>query len=457
MKSLWRGRQDGGDDLRKLLQARDSKVPDIVSQISFLGLWKAADREVVDFIFANFDDVVKYAFRIKQCPQKQAANRCAKVITTGADPLRSMLFTRGNLTQIVIDFVRNVNEQSHRSIRAYFKLLPWIVFAGKVRLRPQFENDQFFVMLFKIVECDPADVFLNDLLLSLPKGVPKILKRIKFCTVLLDNALIGSMTTRRRSLALLRHAAERNVAYGLLNALASDGIMEEIVGMAITTGDYQVFEFVNFIMSSSQGFCIYGPRRKIRAIVGRRLPDFAWFVKQSERFTRSTEACARLACVVFAETRMFVTEIRSMYAQLGEKFFALPHNSFVHNVFLKWTVTLADAKVLDADLIAEMGLSKKIVNCYRQRDRRDLSCYWGQMREVSGLIDSLVARSDRDEWKNAVMSVNNRKEELLVTGYGGSVPIFRRGANNSDLMILSAAAVVLIAVVIVVCMPRLLN
>ena len=411
------------DSIRKLMSNPSSKLSDVIRQLSFMGLWSIQDQQLVNYVVNHFGEVIDLAFQLAPNAEPALVSRAVKIITVQTKSVRSLYFEKAKLGEFLLEFVTGeeaLDSRPHNVLQAYFNLLPMLAFDERQKLAPILDNDVFFITLFRRVDIFPVFVFVQRLVASPPSGAIPVLKRIDFGAILVKN-LVEQPVLRLRSQMVLKRVLEGSVHYGIASALTERGSLDKIVEIGVNDKGPAIFAFLRQVARISGTRYWSRDWRSVQSLIAKHLVEFCQVILNDDGFNKNSESCTRLVCMIFASSGVVTPEIRSVVLHLSQRFFELPQNSFLHNCFVAALAELAKHRRLTDDLVKEMDLCKKIISQYKQRDAIVTACNWGQMREISHLIDVYARRDEcAQEWERVVCQENIRTERIISMTFGES-------------------------------------
>ena len=83
-------------------------------------------------------------------------------------------------------------------------------------------------------------------------------------------------------------------------------------------------------------------------------------------FTSQTEGCCKLCLTLFTHQKKINPLYISCLKKLSDMFFNYPTNTFLHQCFYQIIEKLKSKKLLTIQLIEQLDLTDKIIQCYKK-------------------------------------------------------------------------------------------
>ena len=196
------------EKLRELLSKPGVSFEEVAKHPAFFRLWHDADSQLIDFVIDRFDDVLNCVFEGTPTNNKFLKLRCVDIVKTG-EPVRTILFERGKLGEFVMMFLRHAHEFSREKVSNFFSIASMVVLPS-TGFHPYFETDEFFTLLLGLLNYEHCVEFFKFVMRRQTPGIAKILKRIKFCSILVRNVCNDTGVLRKRCLQTLIMALEED-------------------------------------------------------------------------------------------------------------------------------------------------------------------------------------------------------------------------------------------------------
>ena len=393
---------------------------DVVNDPAFQVMWSQQKPNIIDFVIRNFDDVIAHAFRMHDPYMRTVTIQCTRIMVTDRPNVRRRIWRETKLGEFLLQFVNNLDTASHESIEAYFRLLPALVVDQQETLCPAVDNDQYFITLCKRVDLFPIYHFLYNALTFSPKGILRVLERIKFCAILVEN-LFQSPVFRLRSQKLVCLALSKDCAFGIPAVFVTGSKLDDLLDLAFHENDVEILTLVSRIEEFLRWHLFSQGWRTVQSKLVARSDDFCDVILRNSGFSKTSESCTRIVCSMILTKRQATPKLLRVVVHLSKLFFELSHNSFLHNCFVNLITLLAKEKCLTPELVREMGICERIVEEYKNRDVIVTNSNWGHMRILSRILDS-YAREEVDvgAWQTVVCDENKRREGIISRPYGNS-------------------------------------
>ena len=446
--------EDETEKLRDLLSKPGVQLADVVKHPAFFRLWREADSQLIEFVIDRFDEVINCVFDGTPTNNKFLKLRCVDIVKTG-EPVRTILFERGKLGEFVMMFLRHAHEFSREKVSNFFSIASVVVLPS-TGFHPYFETDEFFTLLLGLLSYEHCVEFFKFVLRRQTPGIAKILKRIKFCSILVSNLWSDTGVLRKRCLQTLIMALEEDTAYDILEPLIVNNELERIIRLALKMDSREMFDFLRVLLLKANEHIFALKWRRVKEVVNGHLKDFCLAIVETQKFTIPCESCTKLVCVIFEMTKTFTPDLRELVKKLSVLFFELETNSSVHNLFLRLIKGLSKTRYLTATFVEEMDLYAKILQCYSERSTVVTRAYWGQLRELANTINKYVGKAhvDQEQWRKVVIETNRQQEEIIAKPYGGSLP--GEEPQNTDMFFVGAVAVIILVTTVIIVVPKLI-
>lgn len=453
MNHLWRSSDAG---IRELLKNENSSLADVVSHMAFIGLWSVGDQELVNFIIAKFDEVIEYAYMIREPANKILMRKCLRVMLPENEKLCAIIQQRTRFIEVLNDMVDKITEYPYRAVRMHFSIVLPCLFQNGVADLPGLNVCEYFTKMFAHLDIDPVNMFLSKFICTGASRNVKMLKEIKYCSLLIQNMFTGNVILKQRSQKMIAIALERDVAYDMPGALIVDDSIDKLVADAIECSDSTSFIFLAAMDQASRGYK-RGLWKSVHAAILPHMDKFCSFVLNEPEFTKTSEACTRLVCAILGTTKVVTDDLMKVVYKLAALFFEKTHNSFLHNCFLVLIKTMLDTKNLTLEIVGKMKLCENIIAAYKSREENVTSSYWGQLRVISAIVQPFATKIvDTETWNTVVVQENKRRAGIIAAPYGGTMcmNMKRRGRRGVDMVWVGALAVVLTAIAVSVFFAR---
>jgi hypothetical protein len=446
------------DGIRRLLNSPNPDFPTILNHTAFFGLWNIRDRQVVSFVVSHIDDIIDHAFQLRAPVDRHLTQRSRNILATPVPLLQQQLLSQPKLVNFLLNSFTQIQKFPAEAQAAFFGVLlqcPGIVFDRQWTIAPPFARDEFVAEFFRHLDIDGAFSLVLRLVTTGPKPVLPFLRRAHFCRILVDNILTAGPIVAHRSQQLFMEALTNRTAVDVPAVLLEEGGLSVIVHKS--TKDAQSLDFLKSLVDYGAQFTFSVSWRRVGSEVASRLPLFCRVVCEQQSFTKLCHSSVRLAAAIFGGQRAISDDVRRMLLRLGDWFFEFPTNSFLHNQFVDLMAAVDAAHTLSADLVKEMRLCERIVDAYRNREKDQLSCYWGQLFRLADLINPYTekAGADLQVWRKEVIARNAETRRVVAEGYGGWKPRVAVKKWNRDLYCVLLAFLLFLVSALLVTAPKI--
>lgn len=447
--------QEDTDKLHNVLEDPNTPLFDVLRSVAFARRWLSGDQQLLEFVLERFDQVLDCVFGMKPGTDRMMKLRCFDIVTS-YDPIRTILFERGKLGEYVMNFLRKAHEMPPQKVSNFFSLVPSIVYSQSV-FHPFFQTEEFFQLLLNLLHNEACAEFFRIILRKeMSTSARAALKRIKYCTFLVSKVFGDDPVLKQRALKLLVVALEEDVAFDILEPLIVNYELEQLIQMSLTLESREIFELLRVLVLKANEHIFALKWRRAKEIVNGHLNDFCIALTKSDKFTRPCAAGAKLVCLIFELTKIFSPELKTLVQHMAKLFFTLSANSSLHNIFVRLLKALSKTRHLNTAFIEEMDLYNTIIQCYQQREQNVTSCYWGQLREISNIINKSISKAhvDKELWRRTVIDENWRADAIMSKPYGGCLP--GEEPQNTDMFFVGAVAVVILITTAIIVIPKLI-
>ena len=442
---------------RDILNDPSSSLEDVLSLNDFACLWIRSDPSLYSFIIDHCNELIEIGFQIKSETRFAIRKICLQIMCSSNQVFRHRLFTQTNFLHFIYNYLFNISSYPFYSQKNDFDVLPNIMVDEKDKLHPIF-NDEYFIELFNHIENEYIYNFCLKLVCSAPSSIQRVLKRIEPSKIVLSNLVDVNSSEKNNlntRLLLVRNQSLLKRLFGSKIEGKSSTFLyqqiDEIIKNAIKNQNSSTFSFLRYIDEYSANKFYFSKWRSIHNKITPYLSSFCEIVLLSDQdsFSSLSESCIMLSIRIISTTKYATDDFIKLFNRLSSLFFIMKKNSFLHNCFLNSFNVLVLTGQINSELLDELNLFNKIIECYENREKDFVSCYWGQLRLISEAMNKFVSKSktvDINKWNEFVVNKNKISEKIIHKSYGGFVPFNTNSISQSSLnsMILLGGAAIII-------------
>lgn len=413
------------------------------------------DIRILRFFLNHFEQFISCLLAIYPVGRPYQV-ACARILLYHLD----FFLENTEILSIFYDYAFELSKYTETSYDSYFYLLGQIIFESHLKisqsLRKEFQNPKFFEILFSRLDINANFFFLYQTISEFKIEFHKFLRKCpNLFNIVVESVLSKSPTVVYRGQLILFNLLKTQSIERAPELFLKDDVLDKIIQSQIENPASGGFLFLKelYLLSTTFSGHIWSlmPKtssskwKNVSSIMQSYFGHFCNYIIECDTFTQPIESCCKLCLTLFAHQKKKINPLYiSCLKKLCQMFFNYPTNTFLHQSFYQSIEKLKSKKCLTNELIEQLDLSDKIIECYKKRETNLTSAYWGHLRLISNLLDNSKLRKSK-EWKEIVIQENKRREYIIKHEYGG----FKKIENSSLLLyILLIVVVIMIAFII---------
>lgn len=442
--------------MKRIIDTNDSSIEKVLCQSYFFQLWNAENDFLISYVIEHFDEVIEATFLLNEKYSLRFSKRCNQILVRySSQKILSRLAKETNLIDWMINIMFKIDQHSYKTQKNFFVALYKFLSIDEIRFNEKLINSGFYEEMIKNLKNYLIELIIKNIFIEKNHFMVRMLQRINVNKLLVNNLLSDNDVLINASASILSTELNNKCYGNLPNCLVKDSKIDKLIKKAIDDKQVALMEFVQTIFEFSSSFLYSLQWKDVSKKIVSYQDNILDCINSSEKFTKICYVCTNIVCLIYMKNKIISNKFNVLIIKMNESFFKFPTNSVLHNSFLNLIRVVSSNKKFIIQFLHETKLHNRIIECYENRDSIETSCYWGQLREISYIINKYVSKIqgvDNKKWNEIVMKTNLHKEEIISKSYGGSNHIFIRARaaykNNFFLHIFLILIILMLSVLV---------